>query len=60
MPPDSSTACRPIGLDRRQLGLAREEGQIVILESIIKRVVTLEEKEEEKNCNNGLAVVSKN
>ena len=40
MPTDGARACRPNGLDRRQISLDREEGQIVDHGNIEKRVVT--------------------
>ena len=38
LPIDDAQTCRPIGLDRRQLGLARKEGGIVDLGNMRKRV----------------------
>ena len=40
LPTDGARAWRPIGLDRRQIGLVREEGQIVEYENMEERVVT--------------------
>ena len=39
LPMDGAHYCRPIGIDRRQHGLAREEGQIVKHGNMRKRVV---------------------
>ena len=41
LPTDGAQACRPIGLDRRQLGMIREEGTIVDYENMKERLVTL-------------------
>ena len=41
MPTDGARACKPISLDRRQLFLAMEEGQIVDHGNMKERIVNL-------------------
>ena len=38
LPIDGAKVCKPIGLDRRQLGLVREEGQFVDIGNMRKKV----------------------
>ena len=45
MPIDGAQAFRPIGLDRTQLGLAWEKGNIVNFQNTRKRVPTFEKTE---------------
>ena len=45
MPTDGAIACRPIGLDRIQLGLVREEGKIVNHGNMKEKVVTFGNQE---------------
>ena len=54
LPIDGDQAYRPIDLDRRQLGLAGEEGQIVNHGNMRKSVVTFEKQ---YMSHNGLAIL---
>ena len=45
LPTDGARACRPIGLDRRQLGMEREEGEIVDHGNMKERLVTFGNQE---------------
>ena len=44
-PTDGARACKPISLDRRKLGLVREEGQIVDHDNMKERLVTFGDPE---------------
>ena len=42
LPIDGAKVCKPIGLDRRQLGLVREEGQFVDIGNMRKKGIFYE------------------
>ena len=56
---DGAIACKPIDLDRSQLGLVREEGQILYHGNMKERVVTFGNQELVKSAYSCISMLSK-